>query len=222
LVAVVGAVGSGKSSFIGALLGNMYLHEGSVEVRGSIAFCDQTPWILNSTVEGNILFGAQKNQLRFDLAVKAACLDEDLKILPAGINTEIGFALTVPFASLGTHSLTPFLFDAGERGINLSGGQKARVSLARAIYMNSDIYLLDDPLAAVDVRESSLSPFAITITSFSSLVFSILPSTRLMLGKASSKVASKKRWRTRPEYWSRTTSTCSPSATSSSSWRTAA
>lgn len=90
LVAVVGAVGSGKSSLISAILGNMYLQAGSVAVAGSIAYCDQTPWILNATVEGNILFGAPKVQERFDLAIKAACLEDDLKILPAGINTEIG------------------------------------------------------------------------------------------------------------------------------------
>jgi len=94
LVAVVGAVGSGKSSLISAILGNMYLHSGEVNVTGKISYCDQTPWILNSTVEGNILFGSPKDQIRFDLAIKAACLDDDLRILPAGINTEIGYDLS--------------------------------------------------------------------------------------------------------------------------------
>ena len=95
LVAVVGAVGSGKSSLVGAMLGNMYLHSGSVAVRGSISYCDQTPWILNSTVEGNILFGSPKDQDRLDRAIKAACLTDDLKILPGGIDTEIGSTTTL-------------------------------------------------------------------------------------------------------------------------------
>lgn len=96
LVAVVGAVGSGKSSLVSALLGNMYLQSGSVAVKGSISYCDQSPWILNSTVEGNILFGSPKVQDRLDRAIKAACLEDDLKILPAGIDTEIGSAPSLP------------------------------------------------------------------------------------------------------------------------------
>lgn len=130
LIAVVGAVGTGKTSFLNAILGEMYLEEGgNIFVNGSIAYCDQRPWILNATVEENILFGSAKDSKRFDLAVSASCLTDDLKIMPAGVLTEIG-----------------------ERGINLSGGQKARVSLARAVYLDADIYVLDDPLAAVDAH----------------------------------------------------------------------
>ncbi|CAM9244868.1 unnamed protein product, partial [Ectocarpus fasciculatus] len=130
LVAIVGAVGSGKSSFLNSVLGEMYMEDGgSISVRGSIAYCDQRPWIMNATVEDNILFGKPKEESRFLRAVAASCLDDDLKIMPAGILTEIG-----------------------ERGINLSGGQKARVALARAVYHDADVYVLDDPLAAVDAH----------------------------------------------------------------------
>lgn len=101
LVAVVGAVGSGKSSLVSAILGNMYLQSGSVAVTGSISYCDQSPWILNSTVEGNILFGSPKVQDRLDRAIKAACLEDDLKILPGGIDTEIGHTpLLSPYHTL--------------------------------------------------------------------------------------------------------------------------
>jgi ATP-binding cassette subfamily C (CFTR/MRP) protein 1 len=130
LVAIVGAVGSGKSSLLNTILGEMYMEEGgSVSVRGSIAYCDQRPWILNATIEDNILFGSAKVNEKFDSAIEIACLTDDLKIMPDGLQTEIG-----------------------ERGINLSGGQKARVSLARALYLDADIYVLDDPLAAVDAH----------------------------------------------------------------------
>ncbi|KAJ1419431.1 P-loop containing nucleoside triphosphate hydrolase protein [Ochromonadaceae sp. CCMP2298] len=129
LVAVVGSVGSGKSSLLNGLLGEMLLQKGSVAVQGSIAYCDQRPWIINDTVQANIVFGLPFDEERFDNALFAANLEDDILVLPGGINTQIG-----------------------ERGINLSGGQKARVALARAIYRDADIYLLDDPLSAVDAH----------------------------------------------------------------------
>jgi ABC-type multidrug transport system fused ATPase/permease subunit len=129
LVAVIGAVGSGKTSFLAALLGEMNLQSGKVRCSGSVAYCDQRAWILNDSVQGNILFGKPYDKKKFDLALYAANLDADLKALPGGLNTQIG-----------------------ERGINLSGGQKARVALARAIYQDADICLLDDPLSAVDAH----------------------------------------------------------------------
>eukprot|EP01039_Chlorochromonas_danica_P003955 gene3955-4327_t len=129
LVAVVGPVGCGKSSFLNSLLGEMNLLSGEVHIDGSVAYCDQRPWILNDSVEGNILFGREMNEARFDSALYASCLEEDIKILPGGLQTQIG-----------------------EKGINLSGGQKARVALARAVYRDADIYLLDDPLSAVDAH----------------------------------------------------------------------
>mmetsp|Transcript_13658 Transcript_13658/g.13206 ORF Transcript_13658/g.13206 Transcript_13658/m.13206 type:complete len:1517 (+) Transcript_13658:272-4822(+) len=129
LIAVVGAVGCGKSSLLSGLLGEMQLQEGSVRMAGSVAYCDQRPWILNTTVKDNILFGKPFNEALFDRAIHASSLEDDIKVLPGGVLTEIG-----------------------ERGINLSGGQKARVALARAIYRDADVYLLDDPLSAVDAH----------------------------------------------------------------------
>jgi ATP-binding cassette subfamily C (CFTR/MRP) protein 1 len=132
LVGIVGPVGSGKSSFLAAILGEMNLRGGSVSVSSScsqVAFCDQRAWIVNANVKENVLFGKEFDEARFHRAIYAAAMEDDLKILPDGLKTEIG-----------------------ERGINLSGGQKARVSLARAIYNDADLYLLDDPLSAVDAH----------------------------------------------------------------------
>lgn len=129
LVAVVGSVGSGKSSFLSALLGEMNLRTGNVYMKGSVAYCNQQPWVLNDTLKGNVLFGDDYDEAKFDRAIHAANLEDDLRILPGGVMTEIG-----------------------EKGINLSGGQKARVQLARAVYKSADIYLLDDPLSAVDAH----------------------------------------------------------------------
>ena len=132
LVAVVGSVGSGKSSFLSGLLGEMLYQQGEVRVSTTnIAYCDQRPWILNDTLKENILFGLPYDEERFDQAMYAANLEDDVKILPGGIETQIG-----------------------ERGINLSGGQKARVALARAVYRQAELYLLDDPLSAVDADVS--------------------------------------------------------------------
>jgi ABC-type multidrug transport system fused ATPase/permease subunit len=133
LVGIVGAVGSGKSSFLAAILGEMYLRSGTIKMDASchksIAYCDQRPWIVNATVKENILFGSVFEEAKFERALRAAAMEDDLKMLPDGLNTEIG-----------------------ERGINLSGGQKARVSLARAVYSDAEMYLLDDPLSAVDAH----------------------------------------------------------------------
>uniref|UniRef100_A0A1I8HPH1 Multidrug resistance-associated protein 1 n=1 Tax=Macrostomum lignano TaxID=282301 RepID=A0A1I8HPH1_9PLAT len=128
LVALVGKVGCGKSSLLQSILGETHKVSGVVTVRGSVAYVPQEAWIQNLTVRDNILFGRDFDQARYDEAALRACqLEKDLQLLTAGDATEIG-----------------------ERGINLSGGQKQRVSLARAVYQDSDIYLLDDPLAAVD------------------------------------------------------------------------
>ncbi|KAM6956767.1 ATP-binding cassette sub-family C member 2 [Aplochiton taeniatus] len=127
LVAVVGAVGSGKSSLISALLGEMHSSKGFVNVQGSVAYVPQQAWIQNATLRDNILFGSPHEENKFQEIVDACALTPDLEILSGGDLTEIG-----------------------EKGINLSGGQKQRVSLARATYNHSDIYLLDDPLSAVD------------------------------------------------------------------------
>ncbi|XP_038050083.1 multidrug resistance-associated protein 5-like [Patiria miniata] len=129
LTGVCGAVGSGKSSLISAILGQMHTMEGSCAVSGSFAYAAQEPWIFNATLQENILFGAEMDEGRYEKAIAACCLTQDLEILTDGDMTEIG-----------------------ERGINLSGGQKQRVSLARAVYADRDVYLLDDPLSAVDAH----------------------------------------------------------------------
>ncbi|XP_061858598.1 multidrug resistance-associated protein 1 isoform X2 [Colius striatus] len=129
LVAVVGQVGSGKSSFLSAVLGEMEKLEGTVQRRGSVAYVSQQAWIQNGSLQENILFGANLNRPHYELVLESCALLPDLEQLPNGDRTEIG-----------------------ERGVNISGGQKQRVSLARAVYSNADLYLLDDPLSAVDVH----------------------------------------------------------------------
>ncbi|BGP13132.1 hypothetical protein JCM10213v2_001051 [Rhodosporidiobolus nylandii] len=129
LIAVVGQVGAGKSSLLSSVLGEMAKTGGSVTVRGTIAYTAQQPWIMGGTVKENITFGHRFDPAFYDLVLDACALKEDLKILTDGDNTEVG-----------------------EKGISLSGGQKARIALARAVYARADIYLLDDPLCAVDAH----------------------------------------------------------------------
>ncbi|XP_054263384.1 multidrug resistance-associated protein 1 isoform X4 [Macrosteles quadrilineatus] len=127
LVAIVGTVGSGKSSLLSAILGEMDKITGRVNTKGSIAYVPQQAWIQNATLKDNILFGKSCEPTNYTKVVRACALQQDFDMLPAADMTEIG-----------------------EKGINLSGGQKQRVSLARAVYSDSDVYLLDDPLSAVD------------------------------------------------------------------------
>ncbi|XP_046577415.1 multidrug resistance-associated protein 1-like [Haliotis rubra] len=127
LLAIVGQVGSGKSSLVSAILGEMDKLYGHVSLKSHIAYVPQVAWIQNDTLQNNILFGKPMDRHWYNKVVECCALTPDLEMLPAGDMTEIG-----------------------ERGINLSGGQKQRVSLARAVYNDADIYLLDDPLSAVD------------------------------------------------------------------------
>ncbi|GJJ71288.1 ATP-binding cassette, subfamily C (CFTR/MRP), member 1 [Entomortierella parvispora] len=129
LTMVVGRVGQGKSSLIAAIIGEMYKLQGRVAVRGSLAYCPQSSWIINASVKDNILFGKPMDQERYNRVLDCCNLLPDLALFPANDDTEIG-----------------------ERGINLSGGQKQRVSLARAAYQDADIYIMDDPLSAVDAH----------------------------------------------------------------------
>ncbi|KAL1957525.1 hypothetical protein VTO42DRAFT_5751 [Malbranchea cinnamomea] len=129
LLAVIGTVGCGKSSLLAALAGDMRMTEGSVTLGASRAFCPQYPWIQNATVKDNILFGKEYDEKWYNQVVDACALRADLEMLPAGDRTEIG-----------------------ERGITVSGGQKQRLNIARAIYFNADIVLMDDPLSAVDAH----------------------------------------------------------------------
>ncbi|XP_052762586.1 LOW QUALITY PROTEIN: multidrug resistance-associated protein 1-like [Mya arenaria] len=127
LIAVVGQVGAGKSSLISALLGEMEKINGDVNVNGSVAYVPQQAWIQNASARDNILFCSPSDRTKYKKVVDGCALTSDFEIFKAGDLTEIG-----------------------EKGINLSGGQKQRISLARAVYNNADVYLLDDPLSAVD------------------------------------------------------------------------
>uniref|UniRef100_A0A8C3KST4 ATP binding cassette subfamily C member 2 n=1 Tax=Calidris pygmaea TaxID=425635 RepID=A0A8C3KST4_9CHAR len=159
LVAVVGAVGSGKSSLVSAMLGEMENVKGHINIQGSLAYVPQQAWIQNATLKDNILFGSELDEARYQQVIKACALLPDLALLPAGDQTEIG-----------------------EKGINLSGGQKQRVSLARAVYSNADIYILDDPLSAVDAHvgkylfEHVLGPKGLLQNKVS--ICALLPTTR--------------------------------------------
>ena len=132
LIALVGSVGAGKSSLIAAILGEMNkLNDGSINVNGSLAYVSQQAWIQNRTLRENILFGNEYDQTIYERVIDACCLRHDIEMMSLGDLTMVG-----------------------ERGCNLSGGQKQRISLARAVYSNRDIYLLDDVLSSVDANVS--------------------------------------------------------------------
>ncbi|XP_024611054.1 multidrug resistance-associated protein 4 isoform X7 [Neophocaena asiaeorientalis asiaeorientalis] len=131
LLAVVGPVGAGKSSLLSAVLGELPPSQGLVSVHGRIAYVSQQPWVFSGTLRSNILFGKKYEKERYEKVIKACALKKDLQLLEDGDLTVIG-----------------------DRGTTLSGGQKARVNLARAVYQDADIYLLDDPLSAVDAEVS--------------------------------------------------------------------
>ena len=129
LIAVIGTVGSGKSSLLAALAGDMRKTKGGLTLGASRAFCPQYAWIQNASLKDNILFGKDMDKVWYNDVINACALRPDLDMLPAGDLTEIG-----------------------ERGITLSGGQKQRLNIARAIYYDSDLVLMDDPLSAVDAH----------------------------------------------------------------------
>ncbi|ETS80377.1 hypothetical protein PFICI_07906 [Pestalotiopsis fici W106-1] len=129
LVAVIGSVGSGKTSLLAALAGDMRRTSGEVVLGASRAFCPQYAWIQNATLRNNITFGKDLDREWYNDVIQACALQPDLDMLPDGDATEIG-----------------------ERGITISGGQKQRLNIARAIYFDSDIVIMDDPLSAVDAH----------------------------------------------------------------------
>ncbi|XP_019185928.1 PREDICTED: ABC transporter C family member 12-like isoform X2 [Ipomoea nil] len=130
LVAVVGGTGEGKTSLISAMLGELPpLGNANVSLRGTVAYVPQVSWIFNATVRKNILFGSSFEPTRYWKAIDVTAMHHDLDLLPGRDLTEIG-----------------------ERGVNISGGQKQRVSMARAVYSNSDVYIFDDPLSALDAH----------------------------------------------------------------------
>lgn len=131
-IAVLGKVGSGKTSLLYALIDEMVRVSGSVKKNGKIALIPQEAFLLNDTIQANIIFGEPLNHERYQLVLNLCELDDDLNSLPAGDKTEIG-----------------------ERGVNISGGQKQRISIARAVYSEADIFLIDDALSALDAYVGS-------------------------------------------------------------------
>ncbi|KAK9869552.1 hypothetical protein WA026_003305 [Henosepilachna vigintioctopunctata] len=129
LCAVIGPVGSGKSSLLKLLLGEMMTSSGTIEYSGDISYASQEPWLFASTVRNNILFGEKLNREHYKNVVRVCALERDFELFPDGDKTKVG-----------------------DRGVSLSGGQRARINLARCVYKDADIYLLDDPLSAVDTK----------------------------------------------------------------------
>ena len=131
-ICIIGEVGSGKSSLIQAILNNMIIQNNpntKIIVNGKISYVGQEAWIQNNTVQNNILFYQPYNVEKYQKILKLCELNQDLNSLSGGDLTEIG-----------------------EKGVNLSGGQKARISLARAMYCDNDIYIMDDPISALDAH----------------------------------------------------------------------
>ncbi|XP_042477786.1 ABC transporter C family member 3-like [Macadamia integrifolia] len=128
-VVVCGSVGSGKSSLLSCILGEVPKVSGAIKLKGTLAYVAQSPWIQSGKIVDNILFGKEMNKERYEMILEACSLKKDLELCPFGDQTIIG-----------------------ERGINLSGGQKQRIQIARALYHDADIYLLDDPFSAVDAH----------------------------------------------------------------------
>uniref|UniRef100_A0A670I614 Multidrug resistance-associated protein 4 n=1 Tax=Podarcis muralis TaxID=64176 RepID=A0A670I614_PODMU len=131
LLIVIGPVGAGKSSLLSAVLGELSAAKGFTDVRGRIAYVSQQPWVFSGTVRSNILFGKEYHKEKYEKVLRVCALKKDMELLEDGDLTMIG-----------------------DRGATLSGGQKARVNLARAVYQDAEIYLLDDPLSAVDAEVS--------------------------------------------------------------------
>lgn len=131
LLGVAGSVGSGKTSLLMNILGELPAFSGRVACVGKIAYVAQTPWVFSGTIQENIIFGMPFIEMKYQKILKVCDLEKDLKMFPKRDLTEIG-----------------------QRGVILSGGQRARLSLARAMYSDADVYLMDDPLSAVDAKVS--------------------------------------------------------------------
>ena len=129
LVMVIGSIGSGKSTFLMSLMNEIPITKGSIKLNGRIAYVAQDPWIVNGSIRDNILFGREYDKNKYKTIIDVCGMQYDLEQLPHGDRSLVG-----------------------ERGVSLSGGQKIRLTLARALYSEADIYLLDDPLSAVDVK----------------------------------------------------------------------
>lgn len=128
-IGITGPVGSGKSCILHLIISDLGVDQGTIETEGKLIIVPQVPWVFSGTIRDNILFGQPLVPKKYECILDACALKEDLKMFPKGDLTQIG-----------------------ERGISLSGGQQARISLARAVYSEADIYLLDDTLSAVDSK----------------------------------------------------------------------
>lgn len=129
LFIVIGSVGCGKSSLLNAIIGELEIDSGTIEINGILSYGSQEPWLYDGSIKSNVTFIEEFDEKRYKEVCRVCALDRDFQLLPYGDSTIVG-----------------------EKGVILSGGQKARVSLARAVYKNADIYLLDDPLSAVDAH----------------------------------------------------------------------
>lgn len=129
LCAIVGPVGAGKSSALQLVLGELLKQSGTIKIGGDVSYSAQEPWLFVATVRNNILFGLEYDRQKYKKTVKVCALEPDFDKFPQRDQTIVG-----------------------ERGVSLSGGQRARINLARAVYKEADIYLLDDPLSAVDTH----------------------------------------------------------------------
>ena len=129
LIAITGSTGSGKSSVLEAIAGEIPVTNGQISVTGKIAYMPQNPWLFSGTVQENIVFGNEFDEQKYQATIEACALTDDFEQLPLGDMTQVG-----------------------ESGVALSGGQRARVSLARTVYSDADMFLLDTPLKAVDAK----------------------------------------------------------------------
>lgn len=164
LLVIVGRVGSGKSSILMSIMGELPIVSGNLTLYGRISYASQDPWIFAGTIEENILFGAAYDEKRLTEVIQVCALHKDIELMPNGKETLVG-----------------------ERGISLSGGQKARVNLARALYFDADIYLLDDPLSAVDASVAK-HLFEQSIKSFLRTKTVILVTHQLQFAKGADKI----------------------------------
>src|SRR6266487_2932521 len=111
------------------ILGELPLISGNLDVNGKLSYASQEPWAFNGSVKDNILLGKEYDERKYKEVIRVSALRRDIELFPYGDNTLVG-----------------------EKGVTLSGGQRARINLARALYHEADIYLLDDPLSAVDAN----------------------------------------------------------------------
>uniref|UniRef100_A0A182K606 Uncharacterized protein n=1 Tax=Anopheles christyi TaxID=43041 RepID=A0A182K606_9DIPT len=132
-VAIIGPIGAGKSTLLNLVIGEQSATQGKITMNGTISYCSQKPWLFEGTVQQNVIFLDSYDEKRYRTVVKVCALEHDIILWPHGDQTMVG-----------------------ERGYSLSGGQKARINLARALYRSADIYLLDDPLSAVDAHVANV------------------------------------------------------------------